>query len=99
MTGLEFFLACWYEGGSQHAMLPPLSYVPNCVQMEQYMRGHCQESFAVNAPKMPSRFLTEYQLHHDSTLNQPQHWKVEGKGRDGGVTASFKYAFSRLSYN
>lgn len=47
------------------------------------MRGHCQESFAVNAPKMPSRILTKYQIHHDSTLNQPQHWKVEGKGREG----------------
>ena len=61
------------------------------------MRGHCQDSFAVNAPEMPSRFLTKYQIHHDSTLNQPQHWKVEGRGRGGereGVTASFKYAFS-----
>lgn len=110
MTGLEFFsLACWYEeGGSQHAIpSPPTphpsltspSYVPNCVQMEQYISGYCQESFAINAPKASSVFLTKYRIHCDSTLNQPQHWKVEGKGRNGGVTASFKYAFSCLSYN
>lgn len=53
--------------------------------MEQYSRGDCQDSFAVNAPKMPFRFLTKYQIHHDGTLNQLQQWKVEGTGEEGGA--------------
>lgn len=28
----------------------------------------------------PWRFLTKYQICHDSTFNQPQHWRAEGNG-------------------
>lgn len=41
------------------------------------MRGQCQEPFPINAPKTACRFLTN--IHHDSSLNLPQHWKVEGR--------------------
>lgn len=53
---------------------------------------------------MPSRFRTKYQIHQDSTplinLNTGKWKEREGPGEGGGgFTASFKYAFSLLSYD
>lgn len=102
MTGLQyvFFLACWYEeGGSEHThtLTHTLPIAAKLCSDGAIYEGTARTQFEVNASKMPFRFLPKYQIHHDSSRNQAQRWRVEVKGREGGAAAIFKYAFSLLS--
>lgn len=90
MTGLDFFfffLMPWYEGGgSQHAMSPrPLLRAAKLCSDGAIHERALPRVICSKCSQTPSRFPTKYQVHRDSILNQPQHWKVVGKGqREGG---------------
>lgn len=102
MTDLDiyFFVLVWRK---RHAACststPSLFLLPNCVQMEQHMKGRCQEWFAVNAPQRPGDFSPNIRSAMIAPLiNLNSGGKGETDGGGVAAKASFKYTYKNKDF-